>query len=81
METILLIAVIGTMNILCFFVGARVGQKVVNKEEIKLPTINPIELYKEHQEKKEAENDIKELELTLQNIDNYGTNKKQIEIK
>lgn len=81
METILLIAVIGTMNILCFFIGARVGQKVMNKEEIKLPTINPIELYKESQEKRETEKDIKELELTLQNIDNYGTNKKQIEIK
>ena len=39
---ILLVLVVGTLCIVCFFVGAKVGQKVVNKEEIKLPNLNPI---------------------------------------
>jgi hypothetical protein len=80
-EAIILIAVVGILNIVCFFVGAKVGQKVVNKETIKLPKINPMEIYKDKQEKREAEQEIKEIEIMLQNIDNYGTNKKQQEIK
>jgi len=56
MEQIILIVIIGTMNILCFYFGAKVGQKVVNKEEIKvLP--NPVKAYQEHTERKEAETD------------------------
>lgn len=81
METIILVISIGLINILCFFIGARVGQKVVRNEPIEMPKINPIEMYKDKQEKKEAEQQIKEIEIMLQNIDNYGTNKKQQEIK
>ena len=44
-ETLILIISIEFMNILCFFVGARVGQKVVNDKELNLP--NPIKAIKE----------------------------------
>ena len=44
-ETLILIISIEFMNILCFFVGARVGQKVVNNKELNLP--NPIKAIKE----------------------------------
>ena len=41
METILLIAVISTLNIVCFFIGAKVGQKVVKGEELKVVYQDP----------------------------------------
>ncbi len=43
------------LNIVCFIIGVKTAQKVNRDEEIKLPTINPIEIVKEHREKKEAE--------------------------
>ena len=82
METILLIAVISTLNIVCFFIGAKVGQKVVKGEELKAPTVNPMTIYKEHQEKKEAEKEINKLEKILSNLDRYdGTEAGQEDIE
>lgn len=75
METILLIASIGIMNILCFFIGAKVGQKVVNKEEIKLPTVNPIKIVKEYEDKKTYSKEQEIMKINMDNIDNYdGSN-------
>ena len=66
---ILLIAVTGLMNIICFFIGAKVGQKVVKEEEIKAPNpVKVVEAYQEHKEEKEAK---KELETNLENINKY----------
>lgn len=79
---ILLIVSIGIMNILCFFVGAKIGQKVVNKETIEIPNLNPIKaLYNAKQEKKERKEKEAEDEYVktiMYNIDNYdGTSKGQ----
>lgn len=72
---ILLIAVVGTLNIVCFFVGAKVGQQVAKGEPVKLPNMNPVEIVREHHQKKETERATKEqsdyLETILENIDNY----------
>jgi hypothetical protein len=82
METILLIAVISTLNIVCFFIGAKVGQKVVKGEEIKAPTLNPMTIYNEHQEKKEVEKEKDKLDKILKNIDKYdGTEAGQEDIE
>lgn len=82
METILLIAVISTLNIVCFFIGAKVGQTVVKGEEIKAPTVNPMAIYKEHQEKKEVEKETSKLEKILSNLDRYdGTEAGQEDIE
>lgn len=63
--------VLSISNILCFFIGAKIGQKVVKNEKIELPTINPVKIAKEHKESKETAK-IKETELAiLKNIDNY----------
>lgn len=74
METIILVLSIGTMNILCFFIGAKVGQKVVKGEDIKLP--NPIKAIEETKEtwefKKEQEEENERLKIQLENIDNYN---------
>ena len=71
METIILVALMGGMNLLAFLIGARVGQKVVNKEPVELPTVNPITLYKEHKEKVDMSKEQDKLNTMLDNINNY----------
>ena len=79
--TLLLIAVVATSNIVCFLIGAKIGQKVSKGEEVKLPTVNPVEVIREHREKKEYEHKQSQLETILRNIDNYdGTDFGQEEV-
>lgn len=84
METILLVLVIGILCIVCFFVGARVGQKVVKGEEIKAPDIsklNPMNIKKEREQKYEAEKEKNKLETILKNIERYdGTDAGQEDV-
>lgn len=70
MINIVLIISIGFMNILCFFIGAKIGQKVINKEEIKMP--NPIETIKEYKIKDEELKEQEIMKINLENIDNYN---------
>ena len=79
---ILLIVSIGIMNILCFFVGAKIGQKVVNKETIEMPNLNPLKAIdnakQEKKERKEKEAEDEYVKTIMYNIDNYdGTSKGQ----
>ena len=71
LEATLLILVVGALCIVCFFVGAKVGQKVVNKEEIKLPNLNPIAAVKNYEERKEQEEIEKTYKENMEAIDNY----------
>ena len=84
METIILIVSIGIMNILCFFIGAKIGQKVVKGEEIKAPDIsklNPINIQKKREEKYEVEKEKNKLETILRNIERYdGTDAGQEDV-
>lgn len=77
---VLLIASVGLSNVLCFLIGAKTGQKVVNNEPVKLPTINPAKIYNEHQEQKKLQQEIDEVSKSLANIDNYGSDEPQIDI-
>ena len=54
MEALLLL-IMGVVNVLCFIVGAKVGQKSAKGEEIELPSVNPLKAVREHQEKRMAE--------------------------
>ena len=54
MEALLLL-IEGTLNVVCFFIGAKVGQMVVKGEKIEAPTLNPVSIIREHRDKKEAE--------------------------
>lgn len=73
METILLVLEIGMLCIVCFFIGAKVGQKVSKGEDIKIP--NPVEIIDNVKERKEyREEQIenqKEFNTNLDNINNY----------
>lgn len=69
-------ALIGTLCIMCFFVGAKVGQQVVNKEKIEIPSIpNPVKAYQEYKEEKAIKEDEKERKeaynKALQSINEY----------
>ena len=78
---ILLMAVTGTLNIVCFFVGAKVGQTVAKGKEIETPQLNPMELYRKHREKKQAEEENSRMETILRNIERYdGTGNGQEDV-
>ena len=68
---VLIIAAVAASNILCFMVGAKVGQKVSKGEEVKMPNLNPLEAVREHNAKKEAEYQQSKIDTILSNIDNY----------
>lgn len=59
------------MNIVCFTIGVITAQKVGKDEEIKLPSINPIEIIKERREAKEAQIEQDRYNTMLENINNY----------
>ena len=68
---ILLILTVGALNVVCFFIGAWVGSKAKKGEDIKVPTINPIEVIREHHSKKEAEMAQDRLDTIMKNIESY----------
>ena len=71
MATVISIALVTVMNMFCFLLGTRTAQKVNRDEEIKLPSINPIEIIKEHREQKEAQIEQDRYNTMLENINNY----------
>ena len=70
MEILLVIAV-GALNAACFLIGAKVSQNVSRDEPVTLPPLNPMKLYQEHREKKEAEREQDRRSKILQNIEIY----------
>ena len=82
METILLLAVVSTLNIVCFFIGAKVGQMVAKGKDIEVPKLpNPVTAYKAHTEAKEAEAEKNRLDIILRNIERYdGTGSGQEDV-
>lgn len=80
MEALLLL-VMGVTNVVCFVIGARVGQKVIKGEEVKLPMPNPINAIKEHNNKKQAEWEQDRLDTIMRNIEGYdGTSRGQEDV-
>ena len=76
---VLLMAVMAASNILCFMVGAKVGQKVTKNEEVELPS--PMKAIREHQSRKEAEQEQRRNDIIMENIERYdGTPNGQKEV-
>ena len=69
---VLLLAVVAASNIFCFLIGAKVGQKVVKGEEVKLPSLDPLKAYREHQNKQEAQAEQDRVEAIMRNIEAYN---------
>lgn len=78
---VLLVLIVSAANLLCFMVGAKVGQSVVKGEDIKLPEVNPIEVYKAHEAKKHAEMEQNRIDTIMRNIEAYdGTSRGQEDV-
>jgi predicted RNase H-like nuclease (RuvC/YqgF family) len=78
---ILLALVVGTLCIVCFFIGARVGQKVVKGEPIETPIETAKNAIREHQERKETERQQDKLDKIMRNIEAYdGTGNGQEDV-
>lgn len=84
METIALVIALVTvsaLNIVCFFVGAKVGQTVSKGEDITMPSVNPLKAIREHNARKEADMEQNRIETILSNIDRYdGTARGQKDV-
>lgn len=79
LEILILIVGIGLINVLCFLIGARTGQKTVKGEDITLPNLNPIEAVREavreHEISRQQRKDEDNFNTMLDNIEVYdGTN-------
>ena len=70
-DTILFIVAVALINVLSFTIGAKIGQKVVKGEKIELPKVNPMEVYREHQEKKAVAEELDKIETIMRNIERY----------
>lgn len=78
---ILLALTVGTLCIVCFFIGAKVGQTVAKGEKIEIPSVNPMNAVREHRAKKEAEMEQDRLDTIMQNIEKYdGTSRGQEDV-
>ena len=69
MEQIILIGIVVLSNILCFTIGAKIGQKVINEEPITLP--NPVKAVENYRTEREYKEEQRKLEIMLENINNY----------
>ncbi len=72
MENILILLISGTLNLVCFFIGAMVGQKVVKGEEIKAPEITIPTPIQDYRRKKKAEYEQDKIDTIMQNIEAYN---------
>lgn len=80
MEIVTILAT-GVLCITCFLVGAKVGQQVSKGEDIKTPTINPMEKIREKQDKRQAEAEQHRIDAIMRNIERYdGTSAGQEDI-
>lgn len=76
-----MVCAIGIMCMGCFVLGAKVGQTVNKGEDIKLPTVNPLELYREHEQKKAAQAEQDRMSVIAENIEVYdGTGYRQKDV-
>lgn len=71
METILLILVIGLISALNFYLGAKVGQKVVRGETLETPLKSPLQVVSDAKEQFEYRKEQERLQTISDNIDNY----------
>lgn len=77
----LTILTLGFINLACFLMGAKVGQTVSKGETVEIPTINPMEIYRKNEAKREAQKEQERLDTILQNIENYdGTGRGQTDV-
>ena len=68
---LLVALVVGTLCIVCFYIGAKVGQTVSMGEKIETPIEAVNNAVREHRERKEAEYEQDKLDTIMRNIESY----------
>ncbi len=71
METFLLIAAVGTLNIACFLIGVNVGQKTSKGEMVEITVPDPMQAIRDRREQKAAEKEQERDNIILLNINDY----------
>jgi hypothetical protein len=80
MEALLLV-IMGLTNIACFIIGAKVGQTVSKGEDVKVPEINPMEIHRKREARREALEEQKRIDTIMRNIETYdGTGRGQADV-
>lgn len=75
------IAVVSMSNMACFYFGAKIRQTVDKGKELENPVKNPLQVWQEHREKKEADKEARRLEIIQENLEKYdGTEAGQKDI-
>lgn len=69
--TILISILISAINLLCFYFGVRIGQKVAKKEEIKIEGLNPVKVIETINQSNEDKKEQERMRIIAENIDNY----------
>lgn len=69
---LLVALVVGTLCIVCFYIGAKVGQTVAMGEKIETPIEAVNNAVREHRERKEAEIKQDKLDTIMRNIESYN---------
>lgn len=67
--TILILLVVCISNILCFYIGALIGNKVSRGEELRLPRAS--ELAEEKRDRRAAREKQERIDVIMRNIDAY----------
>ena len=68
---VLIVIAVGAMNILCFMIGAKVGQSVSKGESVELPSLDPLKAMREHREERANRKEQNKLDAILRNIESY----------
>lgn len=78
---ILLALSVGALCIGCFLIGAKVGQTVSKGETLELPSVNPFEVHRKNEARREAQREQDRVDTILRNIENYdGTGNNQQDV-
>ena len=78
---VLLVLVSSAASMLCFLIGAKVGQAVTKGERVELPSVNPVQAVRDHRAKKQAQMEQDRLDTIMRNIEGYdGTGRGQEDV-
>ena len=78
---VLLLAVFAASNIVCFIIGAKIGQMAAKGEKIEMPNINPVKAMQEYRDKQVEREEQSRIDTIMRNIEKYdGTSRGQEDV-
>ena len=81
MEIMFICTIFGVFLCISFYLGAKVGQAVIQNKELKVPTLNPVKKIENIKQSKKEKKELDRLSTILENIENYdgsGLNQKEV---